>query len=160
MAITGLTAEMPMEKARFALAERFGCDLAIETRRQSVEDEIKKRFPNGVDRVIVSSPPHSLYDAFKIIRFGGQITYFGLHFGGKNKVEVDINDMIFRKITLRPTFAEPAINFPVSLRLLKDGLIDGTQLVTHTFGFDTARDTFAGLVNGTLPAVKAVMLPC
>jgi len=157
--ITGLTADLPMEKARFALAHEFGCDLTIETRKQSVEDVTKKKFPNGVDRIIVSSPPHSMLDAFKIIRFGGIITFFGLHFGGKNKIEVDVNDMIFRKITLRPAFAEPAINFPVALRLLKEGLVDGQKLVTHTFGFADAKAMLAGIVNGDQPVIKAVMLP-
>jgi len=159
VAITGLPADNPREKARLALAERLGCDLVIETGKQSVEDEIKARFPNGVDRVIVSSPPESLYDAFKVIRFGGIITPFGLHFGGKNVIQLDVNDLIFRKITLRPTFAEPAINFPVSNRLLRDGLVDGTALVTHTFGFDDARQVMQANLDGSQPIIKAVMLP-
>ncbi|MFH1476705.1 MAG: alcohol dehydrogenase catalytic domain-containing protein [Verrucomicrobiota bacterium] len=157
--ITGLTSDLPMEQARFALAHAFGCDLAVETLKQSVEDVIKERFPNGVDRIIVSSPPHSMLDAFKIIRFGGVITFFGLHFGGKNKIEIDVNDLIFRKITMRPAFAEPAINFPVALRLLKNGLVDGQKLVTHTFGFENARTMLAGIVKGNQPVIKAVMLP-
>jgi len=82
------------------------------------------------DRVIVSSPPESLYDAFKVIRFGGMITFFGLHFGGKSKVSVDVNDLVFRKVSLIPTF-----------------------------GFDQAADTLRGIVEGTLPVIKAVMLP-
>ncbi|MFH1006088.1 MAG: alcohol dehydrogenase catalytic domain-containing protein, partial [Candidatus Latescibacterota bacterium] len=125
VAITGLPADTPREQARFAVADAFGCDMKIECGKQSVAEEILGRFPNGVDRVIVSSPPESMADAFKIIRFGGIITFFGLHFGGKNVIDLDVNDMIFRKITLRPTFAEPAINFPVSIRLLRDGLVDG-----------------------------------
>lgn len=159
VAITGLSASSAMEKARFELASDFGCDLAIESMKASVEETIKKRFPKGVDRVIVSSPPQSIYDALKIIRFGGIISFFGLHFGGKNKIEVDINDLIFRKITLRPTFAEPAINFPVSCRLLRDKLIDGQKLITHTFNFGNARNIFKGIVEGNLPIVKAVMHP-
>ncbi len=159
VAITGLPANNPREKARLELAERFGCDLVIQTGKQSVEDEIKTRFPDGVDRVIVSSPPQSLYDAFKVIRFGGIITPFGLHFGGKNVIQLDVNDLIFRKITLRPTFAEPAINFPISNRLLRDGLIDGRALVTHTFGFDEAKGIMQAIIDGSQPIVKAVMLP-
>ena len=116
-------------------------------------------FPAGVDRVIVSSPPESLYDAFKVIRFGGIITFFGLHFGGKSKVSVDVNDLVFRKVSLIPTFAEPAINFPAANRLLAEGLVDAAALVTHTFGFDQAADTLRGIVEGTLPVIKAVMLP-
>ncbi len=159
VAITGLPADNPREKARLALAARFGCDLVIQTGKQSVEDEIKTRFPDGVDRVIVSSPPESLYDALKVIRFGGIITPFGLHFGGKNVIQLDVNDMIFRKITLRPTFAEPAINFPISNRLLRDGLIDGAALVTHSFGFDDAKEVMQAAIDGSQPIIKAVMLP-
>jgi threonine dehydrogenase-like Zn-dependent dehydrogenase len=159
VAITGLPADNPREQARLALAERFGCDLAIQTGRQSVEEEIKARFPDGVDRVIVSSPPQSLYDAFKVIRFGGIITPFGLDFGGKNIIALDVNDLIFRKITLRPTFAEPAINFPIANRLLRERLLDGEALITHTFGFEEAKEIMGAIIDGSRPIVKAVMLP-
>jgi len=159
VAITGLPADNPREQARLEVARRFGCDLVIETGRQSLEDEIKCKFPDGVDRVIVSAPPQSLDDALKVIRFGGIITFFGLHFGGKNMITVDVNDLIFRKITLRPTFAEPAINFPVSIRLLRDGVVDARALVTHTFGFAQAKATMQAIIDGSQPIVKAVMLP-
>ena len=159
VAITGLPADNPREKARLEAAEKMGCDMVIEVGKQSIEEEIFSQFPNGVDRVIASSPPESMYDAFKVIRFGGIITFYGLHFGGKNVIDLDVNDMIFRKITLRPTFAEPAINFPVAVRLLRQGLVDPNLLVTHTFGFDTARDTLEAIIDGSQPIIKAVMLP-
>ncbi len=159
VAITGLGDDKPASRARFSIAGDCGCDLIVEIGKQDVDDEIKKRFPNGVDRVIVSSPPESMKDALRIIRFGGIIVFFGLHFGGRNKVEIDINDLVFRKITLRPTFAEPAINFPISNRLLKDGLVDPRVLISHTFGFDNAKPVMQSIANGTEPIVKAVMLP-
>lgn len=157
--ITGLPADNAREKARFEVAGKFGCDLTIQSGKESVEDAIMSRFPNGVDRVIVSSPPQSIYDAMKIIRFGGKIVFFGLHFGGKNMVEVDINDMIFRKISLIPAFAEPAINFPVSIKLLKEGMIDANALISHKFGFDAAKSTMQAVVDGSQPIIKAVMMP-
>ncbi len=157
--ITGLTVDNERERVRFEVAQKFGCDMAIEIGKQSVEDEILGKFPNGVDRVIVTSPPQSMYDAFTIIRFGGIITFLGLHFGGRNVIDLDVNDMIFRKITLRPTFAEPAINFPISNRLLRDGLVDPSLIVTHTFGFDNATDIMRSVVDGSQPVIKAVMLP-
>lgn len=155
--ITGLPKTCERERARFAAAERFGCDLCVETGKDDLEGLVKRRFPKGVDRVVVSSPPESLADALKAIRFGGIVTFYGLHFGGRNVVPVDVNDLIFRKIALVPTFAEPAINFPVSNRLLRDGLVDASVLVTHTFAFADARKVLAGIVDGSLPAVKAVM---
>ena len=159
VAITGLQADNLQAKARLELGRKLGCDLVIEVGKQSVADEIKSRFPEGVDRVIVSSPPESMYDALKVIRFGGIITFFGMHFGGKSKIEVDVNDLIFRKITLRPTFAEPAINFPISFRLLRDGLVDARSIVTHTFGFDQAKEMLSSIIDGSRPVIKAVMLP-
>lgn len=157
--ITGLPADNEREKARFAVAEKFGCDMTVEVGRQSVEDEILSRFPDGVDRVIVSSPPESMYDALKIIHFGGTIVFFGLHFGGKNTINVDINDLVFRKITLKPAFAEPAINFPISNRLLRDGFIDAGALITTTFGFDEAKSVMDAVIDGSQPIIKAVILP-
>ncbi len=159
VAIAGLPADNPREKARLQLAYELGCDLTIEVGKQEIEEEIKRRFPKGVDRVIISSPPESMYDALKIIRFGGIITFFGLHFGGRSVVKLDINDLIFRKITLRPAFAEPAINFPLSNRLLREGLIDASKLITHTFGFEDARSVLQAVIDGSQPIVKAVMLP-
>jgi len=58
-----------------------------------------------------------------------------------------------------PTFAEPAINFPISIRLLRDGLVDASKVVTHTFGFEDALATITANVDGSLPIIKAVMLP-
>jgi threonine dehydrogenase-like Zn-dependent dehydrogenase len=74
-------------------------------------------------------------------------------------INLDVNDLIFRKITLRPTFAEPAINFPVANRLLREDLVDASALVTHTFGFDDARRMMGAVIDGSQPIIKAVMLP-
>lgn len=158
VAITGLPADNPRERARLELAAQFGCEDFFEVGKQDVEAEIKKKFPKGVDRVIVSSPPESLLDALKIIKFGGIVTFYGLHFGGKSKIQVDVNDLIFRKISLIPTFAEPAINFPISNRLLRDGLVDPGLVVSHRFALDQARNVMQSIIDGTQPIIKAVMV--
>ncbi|MBM4089715.1 MAG: zinc-binding dehydrogenase [Planctomycetes bacterium] len=157
--MVGLAAENPREQARLKLAAAFGCDQVLEVGKHDVESEIKRRFPQGVDRVIVSSPPESLIDALKVVTFGGIVTFYGLHFGGKSIIPVDINDLVFRKISLIPTFAEPAINFPVANQLLRDGQVDAGALVSHTFGFDEARQVMQSIIDGSQPVIKAVMLP-
>ena len=159
VALTGLNRKTAREKARMDLAPDYGADLVIEAETESVEEKIKAKFPNGVDRVIVTSPPKSMYDALKIIRFGGIITFLGLHFGGQDSIELSINDLVFNKTTLRPTFAEPAINFPLSNHLLAEGLVDPTKLITHTPSLDELKDTIASIISGDKPIVKAVCLP-
>lgn len=157
--VVGLSKKLKLEKARLDLAEKMGADITIESETQDVEQVVKSKFPKGVDRVIVTSPPESIKTAFQLIRFGGLITFIGLHFGGKNVVPIDINEMIFKKVTLRPTFAEPAIKFPVSNKLLKEGIIDASLLVTHTFGFKDINPIFSGIVETKEPIIKAVFLP-
>src|SRR5581483_10931383 len=83
VAITGTSSGKVQSRARLDLAPKLGCDLVIDISKQDLEDEIKSRFPQGVDRVIVSSPPDSMYDAFKVIHFGGIITFLGIHFGDR-----------------------------------------------------------------------------
>lgn len=159
VALIGRKGDSPREKARLELAAKFGCDQVIESEREDVDATIRRKFPSGVDRVIVSSPPESIRDGLKIVRFGGIVTFYGLDFGGRSTIEVDVNDLVFRKISLIPTFAEPAIHFPVSIRLLREGVIDSEALVTHTFPFEDSTRILRGIVEGTEPVVKAVMLP-
>lgn len=157
--VVGLSRKTKLENTRLSLAEKMGADVTIEAEKEDVEQVVKSKFPKGVDRVIVTSPPQSILSAMKVIRFGGIISFIGLHFGGKNTIPIDINDMVFRKITLRPTFAEPAIKFPVSNKLLRDGIIDANMLITHTFGFEDVKGMFKGIVETGEPVIKAVFLP-
>jgi L-iditol 2-dehydrogenase len=158
VAITGPAAASARQEARLRAAARVGCDLVVQAGRQNVEEQIKARFPKGVDRVIVSSPPESMREALPLVAYGVIVTFFGLHLGGKNTIPLNVNDLVFRKISLVPTFAEPAVNFPVAIRLLREGLVDAKEIVTHTFALEDARGTLAAIVDGGLPAVKAVMV--
>jgi threonine dehydrogenase-like Zn-dependent dehydrogenase len=158
VAIAGRGADTPLRAARRAAAEKASFDMVLTGSVGDLKEKIHSRFPAGVDRVIVSSPPASIQDALALIRFGGIITFYGLHLGGANVLPVDINDLVFRKISLIPTFAEPAVNFPVSIQLLREGRIDHRAIISHTFGFSSAKEILRGIVEGTLPAVKPVMV--
>ena len=159
VAATQVNTDSVLGQARTALAEKMGVDLVIDAAEDDVEAVIKKRFPDGVDRVIVSAPPQSMSDALKVIAYGGIITFYGLHFGDRSRVEIDINHLIFRKITLRPVFAEPAINFRLSLDLLKRGLVPAKDLITHQFDPAEAEKTFQAIADRSEPIIKAVALP-
>jgi len=158
--ITGRRAKNAMSRARLDMASELGCDAVIETDTADIEEVIRSRFPDGVDRVIVTSPPKSMSDAFKIIRYGGTITYLGLSFKpGENIIDFDVNNAIFNKLTLKTSFAEPAINFHASLDLIKSGKVPAEFFQTHTFGFDNFREAFASALNGAEPVIKPVFMP-
>ena len=157
--ISGWSYDTVLEKARFALAEKLGCDLLVATKTQDLVSEVRKRFPRGVDRVIVTSPPKSAEDAFKMIRFGGVISLLGLSFGGGNIISLDVNAAIFNKTTINTFFAEPAIDFPLATELIKSGKIDASLFLTHAFNFKTAREVLAANLDGSVPIIKSVFIP-
>ena len=160
VAIVGRSDSNPEQKARLELAEKLGCDRVIVSSRENVKETVMQRFPSGVDRVIVTSPPKSMYDAFDIIRYGGEIVFLGLSFkAGDNIIDFDVNRAIFNKITLKPSFAEPAINFPAALNLIKQGLIPAELFQTHTCSFDDCHELFEAALKGTVPVIKPVFCP-
>lgn len=158
VAISDIDTNNASGKARINLAKELQFDMVLDSSKIDIEREIKSKIPKGVDRVIVSSPPESICDALKVINYGGTIAFFGLHLGGRNIIKIDINELIFQKITLRPVFAEPAINFNLSINLIKDKVIPVNKIVTHQVKFNELKNIFNYMINGTEPIVKAVMV--
>lgn len=159
VAITGRSGATPMSRARLELAEKLGCDLVLRTSQDDVIAEIRRRFPKGIDRVIVTSPPQSMLDAFKVIRFGGVIAFLGLSFSGNSVIPFDVNEAVFNKTALRPVFAEPAIDFALATELIKQCKVDASLFQTHTFSFDNAKSHLIEALSGNLPVIKSVFLP-
>lgn len=148
-----------MQKARAELAEKVSDKLFV-TSECDLEEAVHAVCPKGVDRVIVTSPPASIADGLKAIRYGGEIIFLGLSFApGGNVIPFDVNHAIFNKITLRPSFAEPALNFPASLELIRSGKINASLYQTHTFGFAEHREMFSAALDGSIPVIKPVFLP-
>jgi len=157
--ITCQSAKSVMSNARIELAGKLGCDMIVQTDTQDINTEVRKLFPNGVDRVIVTSPPKSMSDAFRIIRYGG-ITFLGLSFKeGQNIIDFDVNHAIFNKISLRPFFAEPAINFHAAAQLIKNGKIQADLFQTHFCGFSNVSKILGDVLAGSTPVIKPVFLP-
>jgi len=154
------SARNPMGKARIELAEKLGCSLVVPTDVMDIEKTIRGRFPKGVDRVIVTSPPKSMNDALRIIRYGGVIVFLGLSFKeGDNFIKFDVNHAIFNKITLKPSFAEPAIHFPMALSLIRNGQIPAELFQTHFCSFKDYPAMFSSALSGDIPVIKPVFLP-
>jgi len=157
--LVGFGADVPREKARFEAGVKLGADFVVDVAKENAADIVRDHFPKGADRVIVTSPPKSMETAIETGRFGAIISFIGINLGGQSEITVDVNELIFNKRTLRPTFAEPAINFPMSIKLLKTGMMDADAVITHTFNFDNYEEIFRGIVEGDQPIIKAVFTP-
>ena len=150
----------PAQKSRLRLAEKLGCHKIVLTETPEWEKEVRKACPGGVDRVIVTSPPRSVADGLKIVRYGGTVVFLGLSFkAGENIIPFDVNHAVFNKITLKPSFAEPAINFPMAFGLIRSGAIPAELFQTHFCSFDDCRELFGAVLKGEVPVIKPVFLP-
>lgn len=159
VALIGYSSQSPRELARMKVGADFGADELIYAAEEDPVEKVRTLFPDGADCAVVTSPPMTLPPATEMTKFGGIISFIGINLGGQSKVELDVNELIFNKLTVRSTFAEPGIRFPTSIRLLKEGLIDADKLISHTFGFDETADIMRRSNEGKDPILKAVLVP-
>jgi L-iditol 2-dehydrogenase len=159
VALVGYCCRTPREARRMEVGRGFGADFIVDAAEGDPVDEVKRLLDGGADRVIVTTPPRTLPSAARMVKFGGMVSFIGIDLGGNSLVELDVNELIFNKVTLRPTFAEPAVKFPVSIRLLREGMVDASKLVTHTFGFDDLARVMRSNESGDEPIVKPVLMP-
>jgi len=158
VALVGTSSDTVREKARFDTGEKLGADYIIETAKGDPTEEVKRLFPDGADTVLVTAPPKSLPQAAGFSRFGGTVSFIGIDLGGKSSVEIDVNELIFNKVSLIPTFAEPAQNFPQTISLLQQKFVDPDLIISHTFSFDDAEKMFRDNESGDHPVVKPVFV--
>jgi len=147
------------ETARMKVGEAFGADVLIHAAEEDPVEKVRSAFPTGAHSVVVTSPPVTMPLAVQMVKFGGIVSFIGINLGGESKVELDINDLIFNKVTLRSTFAEPGISFPRSLRLLREGMIDAEKLITNTFSFPETEEIMRKSSRAEEPILKAVLVP-
>jgi threonine dehydrogenase-like Zn-dependent dehydrogenase len=159
VALVGRAKSSSRGARRMAVGRELGADYTIQGGDEEVTRRLTDLFGKGADSVIVTSPPRSIPLALKLLKFGGTISFIGINLGGKSSVSLDFNELVFNKVALCATFAEPAQNFPDTIKLLGKGLIDATKLITHRFGFEEAAEFFKRCDQGDEPVVKAVFVP-
>ncbi len=159
VAVVGTSRDTPLGAKRLDVAEKLGCQLTLESMKQDVVAELRRRFPDGVDRVIVTSPPRTVPDAIKCVHFGGCVVMLGIDFGGDEKITLDINQAVFNKITLKGVIAEPALHFNTALDLLKSNAVNPDLFLTHFATFETLGSVSADLLERKIPAVKICWRP-
>jgi threonine dehydrogenase-like Zn-dependent dehydrogenase len=143
------------EKERVALARRFGADDVIDPSKAPLAEH---GFGCGIDRVLVTTPPPTLADAFKVASKGGIVSFIGIGFGEAARCEFDANEFHFKKLALRASFASPALFGPRALECLRRGVVDGAALVSHRFPLEDIGEAMATARDRTR-AVKVVVTP-
>jgi len=142
-------------QAAEAAAFDLGADEVYYTAEQ---DYIERALEKGsFDAAIVCAPPSLCADAMKLIGYGGKVMAMGVTFGSGACAELDVNDMVFNKKQLLTSIAEPALNFPLSIRLIASGRINAARVITHRIAMEDAAE-IKKLYADDAPAIKTVII--
>lgn len=142
-------------RARIAVARKFGVD---EVMHPDITPLVSVDFGCQIDRVLVTTPPPTLDDAFQVACKGGIISFIGIAHGDDAFCRFNVNDFHFKKLQLRASFASPALFTPLALQYLREGVVDGEALISHRFPLTQVEEAMRTARNKT-EAVKVVVMP-
>lgn len=139
---------------RISLARALGVEDVVITGRTPLSNY---PFPRGgVDHILVTAPPKVIPDLIESASFGGVISFLGIDYGPDRMITFDANAFHFKKLQLRASFAAPALYFPMCTELIKTGVIDPKQFITHIFAMNEIAPVMQSLRDGG-SEIKAVM---
>ena len=159
VSVVGMGRDNAFGAKRFETAERLGADHLFDGGPAGVADAVRKVFPNGVDRVIVTAPPVVVPDAINCCRFGGRVSVLGLSFGGREVVPLNVNQIVFNKIDVKGVIAEPAMHFRQAIDLLKTKQVDPDLFLTDFVTFDDFAAKIRDVLEMKTPSIKVCLHP-
>ena len=142
--------------ARIELAKKWGVDEIISPDKENLEEYSFTK--GGVDRVLVSAPPKTIPTGLNVCNVGGIVAFLGIDYGPEGKVTFDSNVFHVNKLQLRSSFASPALYFPECIDLIKSGVVNTKELITHRFTIDEISSAIPKFRDDKDTAIKAVMI--
>ncbi|QEN08356.1 hypothetical protein EXM22_10280 [Oceanispirochaeta crateris] len=137
-------------------AESLGATHTVDTSITDWKMKLKENFPNGFDRVIVTSPPNTIADAIELAGFGADIIYNGISFSS-DSISLSANDLHFQKKNLKTSHAIPNWGFPIALDLLRNGDIDPSVLVSARIPFIQLEEALREAQKNDRAVIKVVV---
>lgn len=141
--------------ARMETALKFGAHAFIDPGENPLTTY---EFGCPIHRVIVTTPPATLNDAFAVAAKGAIVVFIGIAHGEGAFCRFDANAFHFKKLQLRASFASPALYGPMALDLLREKVVDGKALVSHVFPLDRIAEAFQTAAHDPA-AIKVVVKP-
>lgn len=140
--------ELPDCTARIEMAKKWGIDEVFDP------DNI----PVKVDRVLITAPPAVIPSAIDSANIGATVAFLGIAYGEAGIVPLDTTKIHFNKIKIIPSHASPALYFPECLELIRAGIVNTEELITHTFPLEKLSEGIHQYRKDKQTAIKAVML--
>lgn len=140
-------------------AEQAALDLGADEIYYTEDEDYQQEMLRGgaFDAAIVASPPQVCEQAMQAVGYGGRVLAMGVTLGGGAHARLDVNEMVFQKKQLITSIAEPALNFPLSIEMIRSGRIDAARVITHRLPLGEAA-SLRSLYGQDAPAIKTVLL--
>ncbi len=114
----------------------------------------------GPPDVVIEAAGHPLAQtaAVDLLARGGRLTVLGIA-GHDHRAPFNFDPLVFRDAHVEAVFAYPSAVFGRAVRLIDEGTIDPSPLVTHRFPLSRAADALSLLESRREPAIKVLLEP-
>jgi len=153
----GKVVVLDLRDERLSLAKQLGADVTINSSAGDVAGQMKKAVGRpDADAVLEAvGVPASVQMAFDLTKRGGHLTLIG---NVTPKIEVNLQELIMRELTIRGSFAI-AGEYRAVLDLIADGRIKAKPLISKMLPLSEGQQGFDMLHKGDPTLMKIVMHP-
>jgi 2-desacetyl-2-hydroxyethyl bacteriochlorophyllide A dehydrogenase len=153
----GKVVAVDLRDERLAVARQLGADATINPGAGEVAEQMRKVVGRAdADAVLEAvGVPATVQMAFDLTKRGGHLTLIG---NVTPKIEVNLQDLIMRELTIRGSFAI-AGEYRAVLDLMADGRIKAKPLISKMVPLSEGQHAFDTLHKGDPSIMKIVMHP-
>lgn len=141
---------------RIEIAKLYGADEIIYTDQTEIRDFAFDK--GGVDKVLVTAPPRVIPQAFEVTNIGGTVAFIGIEYGAGATISFDANAFHFKKLSLKASYAAPALYFPRCIDFINSGAIDLKPLISGTFRLEDTGANIVDLRDNKSRVIKSIMI--
>ena len=143
----------------FEAARALGASDTVCAPASSLAQAVRERIGGGAD-VVIEAAGHPLAQlaAAEVLARGGRLTILGIA-GSDRTAPFNFDPLVFRDARVEAVFAYPSSVFGRAVRLIDEGGVDPTPLITHRFGLTDTDRALALLEARDQPAIKVLLDP-
>ena len=143
----------------FDVARALGASDTVCAPASPLAQAVREHIGGGAD-VVIEAAGHPLAQvaAAEVLARGGRLTILGIA-GSDRTTPFNFDPLVFRDARLEAVFAYPSSVFGRAVRLIDEGFVDPSPLITHRFGLTEANRALALLEARGEPAIKVLLDP-
>ena len=135
----------------------MGADETVNSSAENWKDELKGRFPEGFDKIIVTAPPAVIPDYLDLLVFGGDLIYDGISYRD-DRICFSANDLHFNKNSIISSHAIPNWGFEEILEMIGNKEIPAKELISCRTAFHRAEDGIRVCQEPDKAVIKSMIL--